>query len=308
MLVHNPRRTIRSLAAAALCCLLAACATSSEDASCEPYNGLDPTCLIDRPLLAEAVQSYKHHFSKITTGQKFALTQKGVYIDFTQHWLRTDKFAVIDFRKPAYEKRLYVVDWTTGAVQAYHVSHGRGSALNDRSYFASRFTNIMGSGTSSVGAYVGGQQYKSPRWGQAMRLMGLDPTNSRALERTIVFHANENFFDYQGNKFGWSCGCFMMDTTDLSPVLSILQNGGFVYAGPISLYEKSTENVVHECNPACGDEDRCATAPGANPIGSLPDVAAPEPTPDKPAYQVVPDPNPGDVPVPAQKPPGIRRG
>ena len=284
---------------------MAACATTEPGSTCEPYMGLDPTCQISRPLLKEAVSSYKSHYNKIQVGQKVVLTESGVPIPFVQHWLRTDTFVVIDFSKPAYEKRLYVVDWKTGQVEAYHVSHGRGSALSDRSYHAKRFTNLIGSGTSSVGAYVAGQEYLSPKWGRAMRLQGLDITNNRALERTIVFHANEMFFDKQRNIFGWSCGCFMMDGSDLPRLLASMENGGFVYAGPISLFDRTTVTKVRECNNFCGDQDLCPVRSGINPIGSLPGFAAPPPSPDPAPYSVVPNPNPGETPVPSQKPPGI---
>ena len=301
------RRSLRLLAAAAVCFIVAACATSPKIAACEPVEGFDPGCVIpNRALLREAVASYRAHYKTMQVGPMLALTEDAVAIPFTTHWLRTDYFIVIDFSKPAYEKRLYVVNWKTGETEAYHVSHGLGSRVSERSYFAKRFTNLIGSGTSSVGAFVGGQEYQSPRWGRAMRVRGLDATNSRALERTIVFHSNETFFNKDTNTFGWSCGCFMMDATDLPRILSILQNGGFAYAGPAALYDKASADKVRECNPNCGDQDRCKPAPGANPIGAVPGVQAPAPAPDKPPYHIVPIVMPGETyPVPSQKPPGV---
>lgn len=298
------RSYLRAFAAAAFCVLASACATPppAEENTCQPEAGLDPTCMIDRALLKEAIASYRAHYNKMRVGNSVSYTEGGSAIAFTTRWLRTDKMMVVDFSKPAYEKRLFIVDWKTGAVEAFHVSHGRGSALNERSYLAKRFTNLIGSGTSSVGAYVGGQQYQSPRWGLALRLQGLDATNNRALERTIVFHANETFFDKERNIFGWSCGCFMMDSADLPRAIQVLMEGGFLYAGPVSLFDASTHDKVRECNPYCGDQDRCQTKPGANPVGSLPGVAAPPPQVSAPGGIVVPDPLPGQVPVPTPKP------
>lgn len=301
------RSGLRAFVAALFCAFAAACATPEAPAeACAPVEGLDPTCLIERPLLKEAIASYKAHYNKMKVGQSVSFTEGGHAIAFTTHWLRTDKMMVIDFGKPAYEKRLFIIDWKSGAVEAYHVSHGRGSALNERSYMAKRFTNLIGSGTSSVGAYVGGQQYQSSRWGLALRLQGLDATNSRALERTIVFHANEQFFDKQRNIFGWSCGCFMMDSADLPRAIQVLMEGGFLYAGPAALYDRSSHDKVRECNPFCGDQDRCATRPGANPVGSLPGVAAPPPAVSGPGGVRVPDPLPGQIPQPTSKPDVIR--
>lgn len=305
MTSSSPRAWLRTVAAAALCIVAAACATPQTDqAACEVVEGgLDPGCAIDRPLLKEAIASYRAHYNKMKVGQHVAVTEGGAIIPFVTHWLKPDRFVVVDFSKPAYEKRLFVVNWKTGLVQAYHVSHGRGSAESDRSYKAKRFTNLIGSGTSSVGAYVAGQEYLSPRWGRAIRLQGLDHTNSRALERTIVFHSNEQFFDRQRNVFGWSCGCFMMDESDLPHLIQVMENGGFVYAGPAALFDKSTASKVRECNPYCGDQDRCSnTVAAANPIGSLPGVAAPAPLPDAPPPMLVPNPLPGEIPVPLPKP------
>ncbi len=302
------------LAAVALCFFAAACASAPKVPLCEPVEGFDPGCIIpNRALLREAVASYRAHYKTMQVGKMIALTEDQVPIPFTTHWLRTDYFIVIDFSKQAYERRLYVVNWKTGETEAYHVSHGRGSAKNERSYLATRFTNLIGSGTSSVGAFVGGQEYDSPRWGRAMRVRGLDATNSRALERTVVFHSNEEFFNKDANVFGWSCGCFMLDASDLPRVLDLVRNGGFVYAGPAALHDKASADKVRECNQFCGDQDRCKVDATANPVGSLPGVAPPPPKPEKPAYHIVPIVPPGEqYPVPSQKPPFIaamaRRG
>lgn len=302
------RSRLRAFLAAFACLAAAACATAPEPTStCAPVQGLDPTCMINRALLNEALASYKAHYSKMKVGQTVAYTEGGVAIPFTTRWLRTDKWMIVDFSKPAYEKRLYIIDWKTGAVEAYHVSHGRGSALNERSFMAKRFTNLIGSGTSSVGAYVGGQIYQSPKWGLALRLQGLDDTNSRVLERTIVFHADERFFDKERNIFGWSCGCFMMDSAELPKAVNVLMEGGFLYAGPHSMFDKRTLNQTRECNPYCGDQSRCQTAPGVDTTGSVPGVAAPpQPPVTAPGGVRVPDPLPGQIPVPTAKPDVIR--
>ncbi len=291
------------MAVALWCALAAACASAPKDVStCVAFEGLDPGCLIQRDILKEAVSSYRAHYKTVPVGRMVALTDSGIPMPFTTHWFRTEKFIVIDFRKPAYEKRLYIVDWKTGLVEAFHVSHGRGSAVSDRSYKANRFADIPGSGTSSVGAFIGGQEYESPRWGRAIRVRGLDHTNQRALARTIVFHSNETFFDKDRNVFGWSCGCFMTDASDLPKVIHTIENGGFIYAGPISLFDRATAKRERECNPYCGDPARCTNIVNVNAVGSLPDVAAPAPRPDPPSVLIIPNPQPGEIPVPTPKP------
>ncbi len=282
-----------------------ACATTPQAPKCEAIQGLDPGCVIEnRALLKEALDSYHAHYNKMDVGHSLTAFSRNSVIAFTTRWLRTDKFVVIDYSKQAYERRLYIVDFKTGGVTAMQVSHGLGSAENRHSYKAVRFTNLKGSGTSPVGAFVAGQEYASAKWGRALRLRGLDPTNDRTLERAIVFHSDERFFDRDRNIFGWSCGCFMTDASDLPEVIKVLQEGGFVYAGPISLYDRSTANKVSECNSECGGQDSCATASKDAPDGAVPDVAPPKPTaPTRIPYSVVPVVQPGETyPVPAPKP------
>ena len=64
--------------------------------------------------------------------------------------LKLGKHFVIDFSRPAYEKRLFLVNWKTGAAEAFHVSHGRGSAASERSYAAKRFTKLVQGGKLRV--------------------------------------------------------------------------------------------------------------------------------------------------------------
>jgi len=83
--------------------------------------------------------------------------------------------------------------------------------------------------------------------------------------------------------------------------------GGFMYAGPVSMFDPKTVSQTRECNPYCGDQDRCATKPGVDTTGSVPGVAAPpQPPVTAPGGVRVPDPLPGQVPVPTAKPDVIR--
>lgn len=295
------------LAVAALGVAAAGCA-SAPKSSCVPYEGLDPQCLIERGLLAEALASYRRHKPNVRPGEVVGVMPNGTQIPFYQRAMRSDKLTIIDYRKPAYERRLYIVDMATGAVAAHHVSHGRGSALSERSFAAGRFTNVLGSGTTSVGAYVGGQTYDSAKWGYALRLRGLDHTNYRALERTIVIHADARYFDVQRALYGWSCGCFMTDATVNPVLINAVRDGGFLYAGPAVLHDTTSTQTAQECNPNCGEGNNCTLVAGADSVGSLPQADAP---PGEAGGFLeengvrIPNPQQGETPVPARKPAAI---
>ncbi len=278
----------RLLLASILAAFVAACATPPPEPPPRDRVGhLDPQGLIDPKLLREAVEAYRKHYNKLPIGPVEGRTTGGHAIPLMVYPFRTDKFVVVDYRLPTTAKRLFIVDWKTGAVQAEYVTHGRGSA-SETSHYPTRFTNIPGSGTSSVGAFIGGQEYDSARYGRALRLAGLDPTNSNALGRAIVIHENETYFDDDRRYLGRSCGCFITDG-DVNPVLiDVMKNGGFLYAGPVSLFDTKTAHVTRECNPHCGGacdvagagretEDVAAAPPPAAPARAAPDVPQPKP-------------------------------
>ena len=86
MRLHSLRFRLRALAAAFVCTIVAACATPEAPVSvCQPVEGLDPTCMIDRPLLKEAIASYKTHYNKMKVGQSVSYTEGGVAIPFPGH-------------------------------------------------------------------------------------------------------------------------------------------------------------------------------------------------------------------------------
>jgi hypothetical protein len=286
-------------AAGGLALLAAACATAPPPP--DRVGHLDPQGLIDTPLLREAVDSYTRHQKTLQPGPVVAETQGGHDLEADLRPLRGGKFVVVDFRKPTSQRRLFIIDWQTGAVEAHFVSHGRGSdAAQDHQ--AERFTNIPGSGTSSVGAYAGAQPYVSGRYGLALRLVGLDATNSNALGRAIVIHKNEQWFD-EKRILSMSCGCFITTPAVNDRLVDILREGGFLYAGPAALFEAQTASVARECNPECGctpdgrlaDEDM--TGPGLRSPGATV-TSAVVPTP-KPAALAAPETPAGAPPAPA---------
>lgn len=113
------------------------------------------------------------------------------------------KYAIIiDYDKPVYKKRLWLIDLDTKEVLINsHVSHAYKSGL----IWPTIFSNIEGSNISSYGTFQTLNSYESSfgrgEYKVGMRLKGLEKgINNNVLRRNIVFHSSYGM---------WSSGCFM---------------------------------------------------------------------------------------------------
>jgi len=146
-----------------------------------------------------------------------------------------DMMGVVDFTMASREARFYLVDVPSGVATAYQVSHGRGSDP-DHCGWLEQFSNTPGSEASSAGAYQTSDVYYG-KYGRSLRLRGLDPSNSNALERAIVVHsaryAEPEVAATQG-KLGRSAGCFALSALSLQYVLFRLGPGRMIYADKVA--------------------------------------------------------------------------
>ena len=145
-----------------------------------------------------------------------------------------DFIAIADFSKASRDPRFYLVHMGSGTVYDHRVAHGRGSDP-DHSGWLERFSNDFGSYASSNGAYVTGDFYEG-KYGRSMRLHGLDPSNSNALDRAIVMHhawyAEPKVIDVYG-KLGRSEGCFAFSEESLYYIQHYLGPGRLIYADKV---------------------------------------------------------------------------
>jgi hypothetical protein len=168
---------------------------------------LDPKGLVPRALLNKAVSYYQTNLSLL--GNRSYL-------------------AVIDYSARSTQKRLYIVNMATGAVQAFHVAHGAGSDRNSDGY-ADQFSNTNDSNMTSLGFFRTGETYNGAH-GRSLRLDGLSGTNSNARERAIVIHGAGYVKDsnvVQGRS--WGCPAVSMRSRD--KVVGLLKGGAIVFAG-----------------------------------------------------------------------------
>ena len=142
-----------------------------------------------------------------------------------------DVVGIADFTRPSADPRFYLLDTNSGRVTRHLVAHGRGSDP-EHTGFVQRFSNRPGSEASSNGAYVTGEYYPG-HYGRAMRVRGLDPSNSNAESRAIVVHsawyAEPGVLASMG-RLGRSEGCFALSYASLQQVLQRLGPGRFLYA------------------------------------------------------------------------------
>lgn len=182
------------------------------------------------------------------------------------HVWRDDIVAVADFALHSSQRRFHFVDLTRERVESFHVSHGDGS---DREHdgWLKRYSNLDGSHATSRGAYTTRSWYMG-RFGMSIRLDGLDPTNSNALDRAIVMHkaqyATPEHVDRWG-RLGRSNGCLAMGPEQFDRALIDLAGGRLVLAGSygfaedgstitppvqqIDLLRPETENTFQRTNP-----------------------------------------------------------
>jgi hypothetical protein len=141
-----------------------------------------------------------------------------------------DRLAVIDYRRSSLKPRLWVFDLAAGRLLFEEVvAHGQGSGGD----LATRFSNLNGSHTSSVGLFMTRESYDG-RNGYSMRMEGLEPgINDQALARAIVMHGAPYVDVANGMKqgrLGRSWGCPAVREAIARRMIDVLKGGQFVFA------------------------------------------------------------------------------
>jgi hypothetical protein len=165
-------------------------------------------------LLARAIEALKQHADKIT---------------------QRDVMAIVDFALPSHTPRFHIVDVEKGSVSSHLVAHGRGSDPAHTGWLHT-FSNLPRSHASSSGTYCTEEIYGGTH-GRSIRLSGLDPTNSNAMDRAIVVHpasyVNESVRRTRGT-LGRSYGCFVFSDSSIDEVLARLGPGRMIYADKVA--------------------------------------------------------------------------
>ena len=149
---------------------------------------------------------------------------------------RRDIAGIADFGVHSALPRFHFANLEEGTVTSYRVAHGTGSDPTHDGML-DWFSNDYGSNATSRGAYISWEWFKG-RYGTSIRLGGLDPDNSNALDRAIVMHAADyarpEHVDRWG-RLGRSNGCLAMAPDDFMWALTRLSGGRLIYADRIGL-------------------------------------------------------------------------
>lgn len=141
----------------------------------------------------------------------------------------SDHVLLIDLSVPSNEKRLFVIDKTSKKVlYTTYVAHGKGSGTGT---MATVFNDTPGGLCSTLGHFRIGKSYIG-KHGLSYALLGLDPTNRNAEDRSIVIHsawyATPDFIKANG-RCGNSWGCPAVSEQALKDLKPFLQEGTIVW-------------------------------------------------------------------------------
>jgi hypothetical protein len=205
-----------------------------------------PEISCDALALSGRAISYGYYDAMATPKQrldgKLFATAMDKYRGYYCNYGRTSgpaEIVVVDFAKHSSEPRLYRVDLRTGdgLDSPIRVAHGIGSDP-DQDGYATIFSNVYNSFSSSLGAAIGAERYVGIN-GLSLRLDGLEPSNSQMRMRDIVVHSyaperrryfNAEYIATRGRP-GSSEGCFVVEPDEREWILETLENGGFIYSG-----------------------------------------------------------------------------
>ncbi len=150
--------------------------------------------------------------------------------------------SIIDFTKPSYAKRLFVIDLKSYKILFNtYVAHGQGSG----DVMATKFSNVPESLQSSIGFYKTENTYIGKN-GFSLKLIGLEKgINDRAEERAIVMHGasyvSEEIAQHEGH-IGRSWGCPAVSQNLIKPIVEKIKNGTclFIYGNAKGYKERSS--------------------------------------------------------------------
>lgn len=179
---------------------------ADKESAATTYANVDPNHVVPADLLANALAFVVANKEKLDN---------------------TTYVTVVDFSKHSGKKRFFIVNLETGAVEPHVVAHGYGSDPNSTG-FAKKFSNVDGSGMSSLGFYVTGETYDGKN-GYSLRLDGVSNTNSHVRERAVVVHG-ASYVSPGRSAQGHSAGCFALADEESSAVIKKLRGGSLIYA------------------------------------------------------------------------------
>lgn len=155
------------------------------------------------------------------------------------------RLMLADMSQPSSARRLWVLDLSDPQHPVVHaqtfVAHGSGSDPTRRG-IAGRFSDVLGSGMTSLGLYKVAEPYQMAKHGKAYRLDGLSITDSQARVRGVVLHPAD--YVRTDGTVGRSLGCPALNPA----VFASLDRQGLL-AGSFLWIDGGTTTPVPTCAP-----------------------------------------------------------
>ena len=198
----------------ALCLLPVACWLAVGCARPRAGNTPDPEPAFPRPAEIQA-EAWRHAVNAYQRAELRGLTRHRV-------------LTLIDYTLPSTARRLWVVELGTSRVLMHEfVAHGSASGGT----MATRFSNVNGSRSSSVGTFLTGGTYIGVR-GLSRRLVGLEPgINDHAFQRGIVLHGTPavSAASARLGRLGRTEGCPAVPKTSARRLINLVPEGSVVF-------------------------------------------------------------------------------
>lgn len=145
---------------------------------------------------------------------------------------------VVDFNRPSYEKRLWVIDLRSDRILLHtYVAQGK----NSGAVYATHFSNQPGSLASSPGIFTTSSNKYSGEHGESLRVRGLEMgINNNVYDRAVVIHGAPYVtpaFIKQNGYAGRSWGCFAVNPAHVDHFINLVRGGSVLFA-----YAKTEEH------------------------------------------------------------------
>jgi hypothetical protein len=160
-----------------------------------------------------------------------ALRNALAYYNSNQHRIRNKRYiTIVDYTAHSSEKRMFILDTATGAVEKHQAAHGSGSDPSNSGYVR-QFSGRTNSHATPAGIHLTGEAYRG-KHGLSMRLDGMEDRNRSSRSRAVVLHgadyASESFIRKYG-RAGRSWGCIVVDPSKTRSMVERLSGGSVVY-------------------------------------------------------------------------------
>jgi hypothetical protein len=154
------------------------------------------------------------------------------YYDANKSKIANQRFiTIVDFTRPSVEKRMFIIDMTTGEVTRHLAAHGIGSDGGDGKVDFDKMLNVDGSHATPPGFHLAAETYYG-KYGLSLRLDGLERRNNESRARDVVLHAADYAtpaFIKANGFLGRSWGCPAVDPKESKDIIERLKGGSLLY-------------------------------------------------------------------------------